>query len=152
MIPIIYDKQKNSVRQFFRTVGISVNFGGYTFKNPNPALDKKSIQIFRRVKEQNTTQKLLPFLMNVAHSIRQKYFVDTYRQGEFYLLSLEQRWTIYNHYKKVNENLRARYFPEMEVVFPPLEPSNTFDSKISVDEEIIKAIYEKAWLHARHLY
>lgn len=145
LLPIIYDKGKNSIEQFLHSIGLSADFNNYEFQNPNPALDSKALSIFRAVKQQNTDSACLPDLINAAHSILFNHFVDTYsNREEHYLFSMAEREAIYRHYRDSNEQVRRLFFSDRECLFPPLEPGDVYRSDLPVDQDIVRAIFEKA--------
>ena len=117
VIPIIYDKKSCSINDFLSHVGINhLHINSEKASNPNPALDFEALGILRLVKKLNNNDENLPSLVNAAHRVLRHNFVDTYSQGDQYLLSPAQRVTILDRYRDSNDALRKKYFPDQEKV------------------------------------
>ena len=146
VVPIIYDKHSSSVEKFFDHIGFSDALSDYTPEatNPNPALDFESLKILRMVKQINSDKKSLPHLITVAHRVLKDHFLDTYNDGDHYLLSLPQREEIYRHYHDSNIEIKRTYFPDNDFLFPPLEPYENNTSNTSVDKAIVRMIFQEA--------
>ena len=145
ILPIIYDKQACSIRQFLDRVHLSADFSGYKPSNPNPALDAASLSLFLEIKQQCINVDALPRLMTVAHQLLRERFVDTYSSGEEqYLFSMREREQIYRHYLEANEQLRALFFPEQNALFPPLEYAEACRNNMPLDQAALESIFDKA--------
>lgn len=144
IIPIIYNKQISSVKQFLNHIGISEDFNDCENgdNNPNPALNLEAMKILKYVKKINRhTQVQLPQLVNAAHKILRESFVDTYRIGDQYLLPFYQRNLIFSHYKESNEEVRRCFFPDMPYLFPPLTQCEIDHEIVHVNKGIIQRIF-----------
>lgn len=146
VVPIIYDKHSSSVEKLLDHIGFSDAFvknNAYA-KNPNPALNFESLKILRLVKQLNIDKKDLPHLVTVAHHILQDHFVDTYTNGDQYLLSFSQREKIYQHYQDSNAAVKRNYFFDNDTLFPSLEPHEANTADISVDMKVVQMIFQTA--------
>lgn len=144
--PIIYDKRKSSIAQLLDRIGVAADFSNFEAPNPNPALDAQSLSLFRALKLQHDDADTLPALMNAAHRTLRKRFVDTYAEGDQYLLTLAERETICGHYAVSNEALRRVFFRERAFLFSPLEPSEVCSIDLPVDQALVDTIFEEAGL------
>jgi hypothetical protein len=150
LLPIIYDKSKNAIEQFLDSVGLSADFDNYQFRNPNPAIDPEGLSILRAVKQQNTDPSALPNLIDAAHSILARHFVDTYAMGEEqYLFSLSEREAIYCHYVDSNEQLRQLFFSDRDCLFSTLEPGRACRTDLPADQAVVRTIFKKVRLQTQ---
>ena len=146
IIPIIYDKNTNAVHEFLLNIEINnvSDAKSSLSSNPNPALDASALTILRAVKQLNDKDEDLPPLVGAAHQVLRYHFVDTYSQGDQYLLTLAQRSIIYEFYRESNSAINDRYFSGRECLFPELESSEMMISTENVDMDVVRMIYREA--------
>lgn len=150
LVPIVYDKRRNSVEAFFSALGMQVGGTGTDGPNPNPALDAKALSLFREMKSRAANQADLPALVEAARRLMHDHLVDTYaNERENYYLTGEARRRIFSHYRASNEMLRKHYFREREELFPSLDNDPGPPEPAPLDERMLQDIFESAGISPR---
>lgn len=152
IIPIIYNKNTSSIEKFLFSIGINdiAIDNGQHGENPNPALNFEGLKILKIIKQLNNNDDDLPHLVSVAHRVLQDSFVDTYSEGDQYLLSMSQRRAILGCYHNSNAMLLAKCFPHQDELFPALEADQVYEldqidpTDSFVDMNIVRMIYHEA--------
>jgi len=128
--PVRYDKQVSPVSAFFAAVEIALNLSGYEEPRPNPAIDRFGLAVLRAVKQRlaDVGQPDPAAVMREAHQRLAAHFVTADGAGEVDTLGPALRARILAHYQAGNEGVRARFFPELDRLFPPLSPGPATDA------------------------
>lgn len=118
VVPLLYDKRKDAVRQFCEEVDRSL-LDEYipTKKNLNPALSLSGYEKFLSEKSRVSDDSCLIELVNKLHSNSAAEMLDTRFVEAPSLFSEESRRLIMENYHLSNESVRKRWFPECPCLF-----------------------------------
>jgi len=120
--PVVHDRSRSSVREFFGRAAMSVDYAGYVDECCNTAVDAFGLSVMRRVNGMAAGEQELRAIMNEAHRALSAHFVDPAWVETRYTLILAMRRKIMDHYRRSNEWTRKHFFPERPTLFPELEP------------------------------
>lgn len=122
VVPILFDRDRSSVRAFFLAAGIEVDWTGFEERYPNRAIDGKGLGVLRHVKRMTQDRSELWAIVDAAHRRLMPHFIEPDSNAECYTLTLNERRCVLSLYEEANEWVRQNFFPDSNHLFPQLEP------------------------------
>jgi hypothetical protein len=141
--PVLYDKGKSSIDSFLGACSAVVDSTNNSEKHMNLAMDAYGLSVLRHVKRAARDEKELWTLVTRAHEALRPHFLASDGGDERYLMSLDKRKELMQHYVESNEWVRKLWFPEQETLFTTLEPGIYSPLNVSVGHGEAKRIIRR---------
>jgi hypothetical protein len=144
--PIVYDKRDDAVAKFLGVLKIdkSTCIDARNAVNPNPALNFEALKILRYLKQHHANDDTLPNLVSIAHRMLKDYFVDTYRESNYSIISDATKVAVRTLYRDSNDQLRRLYFPQLDTLFREAQRAGIDVTDESVDMAVVESILNEA--------
>jgi hypothetical protein len=120
--PVIYDKGKSSIDSFLGACSAVVDSRTNKEEHVNLAMDAYGLSVLRHVKRAARDEQELRTLVTDAHKALRPHFLAAVGGAERYLISLDKRRELMQHYAESNEWVRKLWFPKQKALFADLEP------------------------------